>query len=230
MFTRQQAIDAARSYLKRNPFEVARVVRSAVGLRFGLPLDAMRWLADQVSSPGKLEDVRIDASPPGLRVAATVEQMKTRMRIHAALFIERVSLTGEEMRVELRLDNVKVDILSKESTPVSALILSGALDLSKPGNLARHLSLPPMVVDAHDNKFVLDLMRHPKLKDNPAARRMVGLLTSLVSVHNVETDGDHLDVSFRALPSGVVHAASLWSREVFLPSMRRVRELMPGRR
>ncbi len=55
-------------------------------------------------------------------------------------------------------------------SPVAALLRSGALDLSKPGNLAAYMpKRPAMLVAAKDDRVTLDLMRHPKFaKDAPA--------------------------------------------------------------
>jgi hypothetical protein len=219
----------ATSYLRRHPTEVARILRSLAGLRIGVPIDAFRWLAEQAEGSGKAEDVRIDAVPPGIQVAATVDLMKTPVRASATVFVERMVVSGEQIRIEVRLEDVVLKLAGESDSPVAMLIKSGALDLSRPGNLVKHMpDLPPVMVEAKDNRIVLDLMRHPKIGESSAVRRAVSLVTSFVTVHGVETDEAHLDVAFRALPEGVFHAAREVRRQVVTPGIRRVRFLLPG--
>jgi hypothetical protein len=226
MGTAGRALRAARGYLTRNPGEIARAVRSAIGLRFGLPVAALRWLAEQAERAGKLEDVKIDAVPPGIRFAANVDLMKTPVRASAVVYIERVDLSDEEMRVSLRLEEVSLKMNGDAATPVAALIKSGVLDLSKPGNLAAHLpGLPPVLAEARDNRIVLDFMRDPKLGKSEIVRNAVGLLSSIVTVHAIETDDSHLEVGLRALPRGVRAAVGAFRRHLIMPSMGR---LLPG--
>lgn len=216
-------MSAARGYLSRNPLEVGRAVRSAVGLRFGVPIAALRWLAAQAEKEGKLEDVKIDAVPPGIRFAASIDAMHTPIRAAATVFIERVDLDEDRMEVAIRLEEVSLKMNGDAATPVAMLVKSGVLDLSKPGNLVAHLpEVPPVIAEAKDNRVVLDFMRDPKLGHNDLVRRLVGLLTSFVTVHAVETDPSHVDVAFRALPRGVRGAASAVRRHVVLPGMGRL--------
>ena len=226
----QAAIAAAREFFRDNPNEVGRALRSAFGLRLGIPLAAFRWIADQAVAAGKAEDVRIEAVEPGLRVAATIDLMKTPVRASAAVYVERLHFTGKELRIEIRLEEVELSLAGESSSPVAALIKSGALDLSKPGTLAGNLPLPPFIVEARDNRFVLDLMRHPKIGRSELLKNAAGLMTSVVTVHGVDTDDDHLDLAFRALPEGVFHAAGAVRRHILAPSLRRARLLLPGSR
>jgi hypothetical protein len=205
---------------------MSRAVRSAFGLRLGVPLSALRWAGRQAEATGKVSDLKIDAVPPGIRAAASVDLMGTPIRASAVVYFERVRVSEDELGVTVRLEEVSLKLNGDAQTPVAALIKSGALDLSKPGNLAAHLpDLPPAVVEARDNRIVLDLMRDPKLAKNPTVQRVLGLLTSLVTVHTVESDPDHVDVAFRALPTGVFGPASAIRRHVVLPALGR---LLPG--
>jgi hypothetical protein len=67
---------------------------------------------------------------------------------------------------------------------------------------------PAMLVEAHDDVVVLDLMKHPKLAASGSAARLVDTLTAFVTVKGIETDPAHLDVLFAAFPRGVVGALS----------------------
>ena len=212
--------------MRRHPQEVGRALRSAFGLRFGVPIAAIRYLGEQLERQGKVEDLKIDAVPPGIRFAANVDLMDTPIRASAVIYIERIRLSDELMEFTIRLEEVSLKLNGDSQTSVAALIKSGALDLSKPGNLAAHLpDLPPVLAEARDNRLVIDLMRDPKLARNPLVRQAVGLITSFVTVHTIETDSEHLDVGFRALPRGVFGAADAVRRHVVLPTLGR---LLPG--
>lgn len=197
-------VEAAGGYLKRHPEELLRVVKNAAGLRFGLPIDALRWLAGQVKGKKAPKDVQVEAVPPGIRASAIVDLAGTAVRAAATIFIERVHLAPDELRFELRLRDVKLELTDpKAETPVATLLKSGALDLSKPGNLAAFMpKRPAMLVDAHDDVIVLDVMKHPKLADNAKAQRLIETVTSLVTVKGIETDREHLDVLLSAFPRG----------------------------
>ena len=83
MPTPQQTVDALRTYLRTHPEEIGRAVRSALGLRFGVPLAALRWLGQQAERSGKVEDLQIDSIPPGLRLGGNVDLMNTPIHVIA---------------------------------------------------------------------------------------------------------------------------------------------------
>lgn len=199
-------IGKAARWLKQHPEEVFRVVRNAAGLRFGVPLDALRWAADFAGAKaGKKapKDVQIEAVPPGLRFGASVDLMGAPVRASAVVFIEKVVMSPVELRFEIRLADVDMKVLDdKAESPVAALLKSGALDLSKPGNLANYMpKRPPMLVEAVDDRVVLDLMKHPKLAANASVRRTLGMVTPVVTVSGIETDWEHLDILLRMFPN-----------------------------
>lgn len=230
MLSGRRAVEAAGKYLRRHPEEVGRAVRSALGLRFGVPVAAFRWLVEQISRDPSDADVQIDPEPPGLRLAGTFENMQTRLRGSAVVYIDRIHVTAHQIRIDVRLEDVSLNVLSEKKTHLSALIKSGALDVSKPGNLVAELpDMPPVIIDAYDNIISLDLMREPKLSSNRAVYRAVGLLSSLVTVHGVETDSTHLDVLMRAFPQGVGAAADALEEHLLEPGFRRLRGLVGSR-
>jgi hypothetical protein len=218
----QETVDAVRSYLRLHPEELGRAVRSALGLRFGVPIAALRWLGQQAERTGKLEDFQIDSVPPGLRLSGNVDAMNTPIRASAVIFVERVVFNDEELSVALRLEEVMLKLNGDSDSPVAALIKSGALDLSNPGTLLNFMpGRSPIVAEANGNRIVLDLMRDAKIGKNPLVRRAVSLLTSFVTLHGIETDTKHLDIAFRALPTGLGGAAQALRKNVVLPSMSR---------
>lgn len=223
MPTPQETVDAVRSYLRMHPEELGRAVRSALGLRFGVPLAALRWLGQQAERSGKVEDFLIDSVPPGIRLAGNIDLMNTPLRAGAIIFIERVVFNDEELTVALRLEEVMLKLNGDSESPIAALIKSGALDLSNPGTLVNFMpGRSPVLAEANGNRIVLDLMRDPKIGNNPLVRRAVSLLTSFVTLHGVETDTKHLDIAFRALPMGLGGAAQSVRKNIVLPSMSRL--------
>ena len=222
MATAQQTVDALRSYLRTHPEELGRAIRSALGLRVGVPLAALRWLGQQAERSGKVEDFHIDSVPPGIRLAGSFDAMKTPIRASSIVYIERVVFDDEQLMVALRLEDVSLKLNGDSDTPIAALIKSGALDLSNPGTLVNFMpNRSPVLAEAQGNRIVFDFMRDPNIGHNPLVRHAVSLLTSFVTLHGVETDPKHLDIAFRALPSGVGGAVRSVRKNFVQPSMSR---------
>lgn len=195
---------AAGGYLAAHPEEVFRALKNAALLRFGVPLDALRWAASQARGKKAPKDVEIDAVPPGIRGAATIDLMGTQVRASAVVYVESVTVSLVTARIEIRLAQVNLKLIGESDSPVAALLKSGALDLSKPGNLAAYMpKRPPVLVEAEDDRVVIDLMKHPKLAKNARAQKIAGLVGELVGIRSIETDDEHLDVALRPFPNGV---------------------------
>jgi hypothetical protein len=223
MPTPQETVDAVRTYLRSHPEEIGRAVRSALGLRFGVPVAALKWLGKQAERTGKVEDFEIESVPPGLRLGANVDLMNTPIRAGAIIFVERVVFNDEELTVALRLEDVKLKLNGESDSPIAALIKSGALDLSNPGTLVNFMpNRSQVLAEANGNRIVLDLLRDPNIGKNPLVRRAVSLLTSFVTLHGVETDTKHVDIAFRALPTGLGGAVRSVRTNVVLPGMGRL--------
>ncbi|MBK7151558.1 MAG: hypothetical protein IPH72_07320 [Sandaracinaceae bacterium] len=149
--------------------------------------------------------------------------MQTPIRASATLYIDKVIFSDEELTVALRVENISLKVTGPSKSPVGALIQSGALDLSNPGTLLAYMpERPPIIAEANGNRLVLDLMRDPKLGKNPLVRRAVAILTSFVTLHSVETDPGHVDVAFRALPTGIRGAVTSVRRNLVLPAFGRL--------
>jgi len=201
-------LEAGSKYLRDHPEELLRALRNLLALRFGVPLDALRFFAGRAGGKKAPKDLVLEAVPPGLRVGATVSLMGTDVHAKGTVFIERVSITPDELRFEIRLADVSLKVPDDApESPLAALLRSGALDLSKPGNLAAYMpKRPALLVEAKDDRVVIDLMRHPKIAKNPRAIRAVGLLAPLLTVAGIESDSEHLDVTLRAFPEGLREA------------------------
>lgn len=190
----------AGNYLKEHPEEILRAVRGALGLRFGVPMDALRWTVRELGGGKKApKDVVIESVPPGLRLAATVDAMGTPLRASLVVYVEELDVTSDQLRIGLRIADMKLEVLGESESPLAGLIKSGALDLSKPGNLVAFMpKRPPVLVDAKDDRVVLDLMKVPGIAANPKLRRALRVMTPVVGVRAIKTKDDHLDVHFKA--------------------------------
>jgi hypothetical protein len=203
-------LSRATDYLKDHPEEIVRALRGAFGLRFGVPLDALRYLARELTGGTKLpRDIELDSAPPGLRIAMTVEAVGSTLRVSQILYIEEVSVSTDEVRVALRVAELSLKVLDGFQTPVAALVQSGALDLSKPGNLVAFIpKRPALIVDAKDDRIVLDLMKVPKLAENPKFKKALAVATPVLGVRGIRSKDDHLDVYLKASLSGLPVALS----------------------
>lgn len=230
MNARDALLRAASSYLRAHPEELTRVIRNAVGLRFGVPIAGLQWLASQGGGEKGPQDVEIEPCPPGIRIGATLGLMGTTVRAVTQLYIERIRVSAEELRLEVRLEGTTMTVLGDAESPVAALIKSGALDLTKSGNLAAHLpGLSRLLGESTGNRLVIDLMKHPALGKNRVARRVLGLVSSFVTVHGVESDEGHLDVLLRAFPGGVRGAGRAVRDHLFTDGPPWIRGMLPGR-
>jgi hypothetical protein len=173
-----------------------------------VPLAALRYLSSQAKLPKKApQDIDIGSSPPALRIALSVDAMGTPVRVTAAIKIDEIDLSPGSMRVGIRLSEVKLTLLGESDAPVATLIKSGALDLSKPGNLVKFLpKRPPAIVEADGDRIVIDLMNVPAIAGNALLRRALAIITPVVNVRAIETDRDHLYVALRASPRGLPRA------------------------
>ncbi len=198
-------LSAAAGYLKSHPEELFRVMKSAAGLRLGIPLDALRYLVRELAQGKKApRDVVIEAAPPGVRLAATFKVMGSTLRGRLTLYLEGVDIAPGAAQVTLRIADMDLEVLEGNDTPVAGLIKSGALDLSKPGNLMAFLpNRPPMVVEAKDDRVVIDLLKMPKLADNGGFKKALAVVTPVLTVASVRTRDDHLDVQLRASPGRI---------------------------
>jgi hypothetical protein len=208
MLDARSVLNAAVDYIRRNPDELVRAAVNAAGLRFGVPLAALRYLSSQAKLPRKApQDIEIGSSPPAIRISLSVDAMGTAVRASAAIKIDEIDLSPDAMRIGIKLSDVKLALIGDSSTPVATLIKSGALDLSKPGNLVKFLpKRPPAIVEADDDRIVVDLMKVPAVANNEILRRALAIVTPVVNVRAVETDRDHLYVALRASPRGLPRA------------------------
>jgi hypothetical protein len=198
------------TFLIENPDELVRVARNAKGLKFGLPLAALRWVATEASLRGFPAAIEVEAAPPGLQIKADVELKGTPVRVRAQVSIIDLRIMPGEFRVELRVTGVALELLDDSVSPISMLIKSGALDLSKIGNLIAVLpKRPAFLVEAQGDRIVLDFMRHPVF-GRPLVEALLTAITPLITVTGVASDSDHIDLKFGVLRQGLSGAVAHW--------------------
>lgn len=194
-------------YLMEHPEEILGALKNAASLRIGIPLDAVRWFIGQLKSKKVPKDLDVAAVPPGLRVVGTLRLMGNEVRVSSLIFVDKVQFDEGQLRAELRLTEVVLRSLGNADSPIATLLKSGALDLSKPGNLLSYLpKKPAIVVDSKDDRITLDLMKHPAIANNAKVRRGLRLLVPLVTISAVETYSDHLSFKLRLQRGGLKKA------------------------
>jgi len=202
------ALRSAGRFMVKNPTTMLSMARHALGMRIAVPLDSLRWfLANTPPSKKAPQDITITPRPPAIGLGATIDLMGTTVRAGASIRIEKIEVSDHAFKVTLRLSDVTMKVLGESFTPVAGLIKSGALDLSKPGNLAKFMpKQSPVLVEAHDDILVLDLMQSPKFAENEKVRGVLGTLTPVVQVSGMSTEGDFLILQLRASPFGIPRA------------------------
>ncbi len=201
-------LSAAVGYVRHNPEEIMKAAYNAAGLRFGVPLAALRFLAAQAKGGRKApQDIEIGSSPPALRLSATVDAMGTAVRASAAIKIDEVTLAPDSIRIGIRLNDVKLALVGDSDAPVATLIKSGALDLSKPGNLIKFIpKRPKAIVEAEGDRVVIDLFKVPAIANNAKVRKFLSVITPILGIRAIETDRDHIYVALSASPGGIGRA------------------------
>jgi hypothetical protein len=199
----KKAAQAASNYLKTHPEEVLRAAKNATALKVGVPLSAVRWLIRELWSKKAPRDLRIEARAPGVFVSGIVELLKTDVRFSTTLLFERVDFRPEALLLTVRLANLELGVVDPNAaSPIAALLKSGALNTSRPGDLVSYLpSPPPFLLEAKGDRFELDLLRLPSLSRG-RAKMAVAALTPFIGVSTLHTADDHLDIAFSPLPEG----------------------------
>jgi hypothetical protein len=204
------ALRAGFDYVRRNPFALVTVARHAARLRLVVPLDVVRWGLGKIRSD-KLSELAVSARPPGLGLELVANVMGNRLRVGGTLHIDEITVGPGTLRAEVRLRDLSLTQEGGAGGPLQALLASGAIDLKKPGNLVAFLpERPALLVEADGDRFVLDLMQVRALARNQRLQRLLGLISPVVSIRDVDSDGDDLLIGLRITPTGLpVALASL---------------------
>lgn len=185
------------SYLVSNPSFLLRSIVNVTRMRFGVPMDAVQWLLGKVAR-GKLpKDLQLAAVAPGLRASATVNVMGAAMfAVSAVVSVEQVQLASDSARVSVRLRDLQIK--PPADSPIAGML--AMMDLSKPGDMLGFMPMkPPMILSASGDLFVLELMKLPKLANNPRAAKIVAALSEILVVRELQTEDDLLVLGLRAI-------------------------------
>ncbi len=209
----KKAARAASGYLKRHPEEFLRAAKNAATMKVGVPVSALLWVARELGGEKVPADLLLEARDPGIYARASFELMKTPLRGGANIIVESVDMRSDAILVDLRFEDISLEVTRPNvGTPVAALIQSGALDVSRPGDLLSYMpQRPAMLVEARGKVITVDLMRHPSL-GKERARKLVALIAPLLGIRAIRTDGSHLDVAFSPFPGGPTEALTALRR------------------
>ena len=198
------ALIAGFDYVRRNPFALVAAAKNAAQLRVTVPLDVVRWGLGKVRSE-VVGDFVVSSAPPGVAIEMTANAMGTKVGVKAVVTIEEITLGPDLFRVSLRVTDLAVAPQGEEAGgPIQSLLASGAIDLSKPGNLLSFLpKKPSLIAESEGNHFVLDLLQLAGLRDNAKLRRALTLVTPVLTIREVLTEDDALLVGLRVRPSGL---------------------------
>ncbi len=206
----RDALRAVAGYVRANPRAVVRAATDATRLRFGIPIRALRWAVSASQTKpkkGAPTDIELVPTPPALQFSASVDAMGTPVRVSASIRIDDVYIAPDTVRVALRLTGVSLALLAESDSPIAILIKSGMLDLTKVVNVLKVIQKrPPVIVEAGGDRVVLDLLKLPALARNERFRRALSVISPVVGVRAIETDGEHVYISLRATPRGLVEA------------------------
>jgi hypothetical protein len=202
----RDALRAGAGYLRRNPAELLTLARNAAGLRLTVPLDALRWLLDHLpKSPKSPKDVSLGSAPPALSVGLTSELMGNSFRVTNDILIEEVRASENELVAVLRIQNLNLKALGDQNSPMANLFK--AMDFSDPAALMNFMpAKSPALVEAKKDRFVIDLLRVPKIAANPTVRKTLEVLTPVFSIAGVTTEDDHLVIALKGRAGGLTSA------------------------
>jgi hypothetical protein len=192
------ALSASAGFLWKNPATLVRAARDLVGLRISIPIAGLRWLAEH-AVPVRLFPVglTVDAAPPCVRLGAEVDAMGTRLRASLSVGVDQVELRADAVRLAFRFAEIELELVSESTSPLAVLVRSGALDLSRPGDLIAALpARPSFLAESRGDRVIIDLLRVPGLEANPATRIVAALLSSLISIEAIEADETNLYIDF----------------------------------
>jgi hypothetical protein len=202
-------IDALRgglSFLRDNPFAMVQAAKNASRLELSVPIDLLQWGIDRRPRGKGPERIELFAADPALGIGLTVDLYGTKIDVSAKITVEGIENLKDQLKVTLRVRDLTVK--APPGSPAAMMVQS--MDFSKPGNL---LKMMPMkhaaLVEATDDRFVLDLLKIPALAKNPRLTKVLAAL-SFVQVRTVRAETPllavGLNVSPRAIP-GALRAA-----------------------
>lgn len=192
-------------YAASHPRMFGEIARHALNRRLAIPLDLVRWAATLIPSGDKApKDVTVIAQPPALGLGATANLMGTELRVDAALLVDAIDATREAVKVTFRVKDLRASVLNNLQGNLAKLLASGALNLSKPASLLNFVpKRPPAILEAKEDRFVIDLLKFPQLAANPGFQKALATMTPILAIGDIHTEGDLLVIGLKANPRGI---------------------------
>jgi hypothetical protein len=200
------AIKAA-GFLTSHPLFFLQSALNVARRELTLPIPLLQWAIDKRPRGKGPERIELTHADPALGLGLTVDLYGTKLQVSAELTIESIEPKPDALNLALRVRNLKLD--APAGSPAAMMMAS--LDLTKPASLVKMMPMQHgALIEAHDDRFVLDLLQIPALARNPVLRRVLTAL-SFLRVSGARADGDllalHLDVSPLEAPSALKRAA-----------------------
>ncbi len=197
-------LKSAGRYAAANPRLLGEIARNALHGRLTVPLDLLRWATTLLPPGGSTpSDMTVVAQPPALGLGATANLMGTQLRVDAALLIDALDTSTDAFKVTLRVRDLRASVLNNLDGNLAKLLKSGALNLSKPASLLNFVpKKPPAILEAKEDRFVVDLLKFDQVANNPTIRKVLATLTPILSIGEIRTEGDNLIIGLRASPRG----------------------------
>lgn len=202
-----EALQSAGRFIISDPRRAFELVGHAFGSRIPIPLDALRWLAARLLTGKKApQDLIITARPPALAIGATVSMMKNRLRANASIHFDEIRIGPDELGLTIRVRDLDMKALDPKS-PMAQLLASGAMNLNDPAGLMQMGGQrPKAVVEAKGDRFVIDLLTIPEIRDNARVRQAISAIAPVVQVPEIRTQEDTLLVCLDTSPRGLPDA------------------------
>jgi len=200
-----QILKSLGRYAASHPRLFGEIARHALNRRLAVPLDLVRWGAALIpSGENAPRDVTVIAQPPALGLGATANLMGTEVRVDAAILVDAIDATTEAVKITFRVKDLRASVLSNLQGNLAKLLASGALNLSKPASLLNFIpKRPPAILEAKDERFVIDLLKFPKLGQNPSFTKALRTMTPILAIGDIHTEGDLLVIGLKANPRGI---------------------------
>ena len=204
----QQTLKSAGRYAASNPRVLGQIARFAFQRQLAIPLDSLRWLVANMPLGKKAPtDITITGIEPAIGLGATADVMGTSVRIDAAVHIDKIDAAVDDLVVTLRLNDLRASVLNNLDGNLAKLLKSGVLKLGKPASLLSMIpKKPKFIVDAKDDRFVLDLMKIDAVRNNPTIQKALRTLTPVLTIGRIRTEGDLLLIGLTPHPAGIRQA------------------------
>lgn len=201
-------IKSAGKYTASHPRLLGDIARHAFGGRLAIPLDILRWAASKVPDK-QAKDLTVLAQPPALGVGATANLMGTELRIDAAIYFESIEASNDSLKVTFTVGDLRASVLNNLQGNLAKMLASGVLNLKKPAQMLNMVGKkPPFIIEAKDDRFVVEVMKIGKLAQNPRVQKLLAAVTPVVKIVEVRTEDDLLVIGLNLSPSRILEAFS----------------------